>query len=124
MTDFFALAQEIVGQQQARREAWARRGTNLHGWASEAPRVEAVSDVMARLADQEAKAEAYRATPEGRFHEAAIDIYRATGNETLLQCHSRGLETNANTAAVLLRGMEGPAADAARAALDDFRNRA
>lgn len=114
---FFEQACRIV---EAQQKANAHRGTNLHGWASSYQRVEAVEDVAARLEAEHRAYMAFKETPVGRFVTAAKLIADATGDERLLQCWTRGLDTNADFAHLLLDQMEGPAADAARQALKEI----
>jgi broad specificity phosphatase PhoE len=121
--DFFQQAREIVGAQQARQDAWRPIGVRWSGMSENPyPEVEGVDAVQRRLqADAERYAK-WAASPTGRFVEAANLIYKATGDERLLQCYSRGLDTDADLAAKLLSTMEGPAADQARAALRDWKD--
>lgn len=123
MTDFLAVALDIVNGQQEARRAFAGRGANLNGWASpEAPTVESVGAVIVRLVDEEAERAIFRASPDGRFLQGAKAIADATGDERLLQCFTRGLgEEDRAWAARLLSQMEGPAADQARFALEDIQ---
>lgn len=82
---------------------------------------ETAEQIEARRAAMVAYQAAFALTPEGRFTRAASLIWRATGDERLLNCASRGLAENAGLAASLLAGMSGPAADECRAALAQFR---
>lgn len=119
MQDFLEQAREIVGAQQA---ALTSRGTSLHGWATGPVDLPTVEETAARLEREAVAYAAFKATPTGRFVTAAKLIFDATGDERLLQCWTRGLDTNADFAAKLLSEMEGPAADQARAALANWRN--
>lgn len=122
------LTHYIAAERQAeetRRSHHEREALRQSGacWSGMGPgpftaRTEAqiVADATARFE----RAQAAAATPEGRFRTAASLIFRATGDERLLNCSSRGIDTNADLAADLLRGMDGPAADAARAALAEM----
>lgn len=117
-TDFFPIAREIVaGQQAARAATWT--GVHYSGLEPDAPRVETVESVALRLEREAQRCAEWRLTPGGRFYVAAHAIYAATGDDRLMNCHSRGLATNADLAADLLSGMSGPAADECRAALAD-----
>lgn len=116
--DFRAKAREIVAAQVAYNAAHPPIGVSWSALTvSRRVKVERVADVAARLRREHDAAQAFRRTPEGRFLAAAMLIYEATGDERLLQCRSRGLDTNADHAMALLDRMEGPAADDARAAL-------
>lgn len=117
--DFFTAARQIVERQQAAHTA-AWTGVHYSGLEPDAPRVETVENVALRLEREAQRCAEWRLTPGGRFYVAAHAIYAATGDDRLLNCHSRGLATNADLAACMLDRMEGPAADEARAALLDL----
>lgn len=112
-------ARQIVGAQEA---ANAGRGTSLHGFASSYQPVESVEAVQDRLRADAERYAAWSATATGRFVRAAKLVFDATGDERLLQCWTRGLDTNHDFAAKLLTEMKGPAADQARAALRDWKD--
>lgn len=100
-------------EREARRFSFGGMGPGPFTTRTEA---QIVADATARYE----RAQAAAATPEGRFRTAAALIFRATGDERLLNCSSRGIDTNASLAFDLLRSMEGPAAAEARAALADM----
>ena len=115
-------AEVIVASQRERRARWHPTGVCWSGLThNPCPVVERVEDVVARLEAEEARHAAFRATPAGRFVRAASLIYDATGDERLLQCFSRGLDSEADFAAKLLAEMAGSAAELAREALADWR---
>lgn len=126
MTDFATQAATIVTIQRGALAAYNARGASLHGWSGkgEPPVVETVDAVVSRLIDEEAARVRYNASAVGRFVGAAMTIFNATGDDRLIACHSRGLETNMDFAAALLAEMEGPAADQARFALEDIQRAA
>lgn len=107
------------------REALARHTPTGVSWSgltqNPPPVVDRVEDVVARIEADEARHAAFRATPAGRFVRAAGLIYEATGDERLLQCFSRGLETNVDLAERILANMSGPAVEVAAGALADWR---
>lgn len=106
-----------------RREAVRSRGVSVSGMGP-GPFEPATDAELSALARADVRrAHAYQASPEGRFQSAAYLIWRATGDERLLNCASRGLEDEAARAAGLLDDMEGPAADKAREALVEFMAR-
>lgn len=80
-------------------------------------RAKTVEDLIAEATVEANRANADAASPEGRFKRAARIIMAATGDERLMNCASRGIAGNADHAAKLLAGMEGPVAEEARAAL-------
>lgn len=100
-------------EREARRFSFSGMGPGPFTARTEA---QIVADATARFE----RAQAAAATPEGRFRTAAALIFRATGDERLLNCSSRGIDSNADLAADLLRTMQGPAAEAARAALAEI----
>jgi hypothetical protein len=121
MASPFTRAQTIIAAQLARRAAHPATGLSWSGMPGrEPPMVETLAACMARLERQDAALAAFRASPAGRFRAAAFLIYEATGDDRLLSCADRGLDGDAGRAVKLLAGMEGPAADEARAALADF----
>lgn len=119
--DLTARATEIVASQVAARAAHPRIGVCFSGMGYDAPpEIETVEAVALRLEREHTERAEWRLTPDGRFYVAAHLIAEATGDDRLLNCHSRGLRADADRAAKLLATMSGPAADAARAALVDF----
>jgi hypothetical protein len=119
--DFQAKASEIVAGQIAHNAAVQPRGVCWSGLTtSRHVEVQDVDAVAARLEREFDERLAWELTPDGRFTTAARLIYEATGDDTLLSCRNRGLDTNHHFAAKLLGEMEGPAADQARAALADY----
>lgn len=123
MQDFFHQACEIVAAQQALRDAWKPTGVCWSGIThNPAPEVDTVEHVQAKLEAEAERYTAWKTTPTGRFVCAAKLICDATGDERLLQCWTRGLDTNHDFATKLLTEMEGPAADQARAALQDWKD--
>lgn len=125
MTDFFHTARDIVASQQAARDAF-RVGVCWGGMAPEAPTVEDVDGVVARLVEDAERMAAAESTPRVRFHKAAFAIYQAGGGDTLLAISDRAgfdlPEPRALARAdAYLVGKEGPAAEAARQALADWR---
>ena len=103
-----------------RREAVRSRGVCMSGMGPGPFEPATDTELKAEARAELRRAHAYQSSPEGRFQSAAYLIWRATGDERLLNCASRGLEDEAGRAADLLADMEGPAADKAREALADF----
>lgn len=121
--------QQAIAQERAKadaafkahaRKAVRSRGVSFGGMGPGAyePLTDAEINARARVAVR--KAAEFEASPAARFMRAAQLIAKATGDERLLSCWSRGLDGNTDAALALLDEMSGPAADECRAALADL----
>ena len=123
--------QQAIAQEHAKvaadfkahaREAVRSRGVSFSGMGPGAyePLTDAEINARARVAVR--KAAEFEASPAARFMRAAQLIAKATGDERLLSCWSRGLDGNTAPALAALADMEALGADVtkARAALADL----
>lgn len=122
------IAAEIVRQRNVYGAGAAERarasGVHFGGMEPDARQPRGFDEVLESAVAAKRRREDWSASPEGRFHAAALLIARATGDERLLNCAVRGVTHEIERASRLLAEMEGPAADAARAALADMTSAA
>lgn len=116
---------EIRTQDAARVAAWRSellrsRGVCYAGMGPDEYRAMSDAEIVAAAKVERRRAAERERSPEGWFLRAALRIAKATDSEELLNCHSRGLASNANRAALIMADLGGEDADAARAALADF----